>query len=106
EKAIALRGGVADYTEQAFKMYGGQPVDIVLEFDSKLVGVVYDKFGEDTKMMTSGESKCLASVKVQISPTFWGWLFQFGNQMKILSPQPVANEYRKQIASIYEGDFN
>lgn len=102
EKAIALRGDVADYTEQAFKMYGGQPVDIVLEFDSKLIGVVYDKFGEDTKMMRSGSNKCLATVTVQVSPTFWGWLFQFGRQMRILSPESVVEEYKKQIDELNE----
>ena len=98
EKAIELRGGVADYTEQAFKMYGGQPVNIVLEFDSKLVGVVYDKFGESTKMMRSGENNCLATVKVQISPTFWGWVFQFAGQMKIISPDSVIQQYNEQLA--------
>ena len=51
EKALTLREGIDSYTEQAFKMYGGQQVDVVLEFDDKLIGVVYDKFGEDTKMI-------------------------------------------------------
>lgn len=104
EKACELRGGLDDYTEQVFKMYGGQQEDIVLEFDAKLIGVVYDKFGEDTKMIRSGENKCVATVKVQISPVFWGWLFQFGNQMKILSPERLADEYKKKIASVFEGD--
>ena len=71
EKALTLREGIDSYTEQAFKMYGGQQVDVVLEFDDKLIGVVYDKFGEDTKMIRSGD-KCIATVKVQISPVFWG----------------------------------
>ena len=78
-------------------MYGGQPVDIVIEFDDKLIGVVYDKFGEDTKMLRTQEHKCVATVKVQISPTFWGWLFQFGKQMQILSPTNLIEEYRSMI---------
>ena len=106
DKAIELRGSVDCFTEQAFKMYGGQPVDITIQFSDKLIGVVYDKFGEDTKMVRINENNCVASVKVQISPTFWGWLFQFGRQMKILSPQTVADEYMKQIASVYEGENN
>lgn len=97
EKAVALRTEVAEYTEQAFKMYGGQPVDIVIEFDSKLVGVVYDKFGEDTKMLRSSEDKCIATLKVQTSPVFWGWLFQFAGQMKILSPDTVITEYKEHL---------
>ena len=94
EKAISLRGGVAEYTEQAFKMYGGTPTDIVIEFDNQLIGAVYDKFGEDTQMMRSGENKCIATVKVQISPTFWGWLFQFAGLMKVISPDVVIEEYK------------
>ncbi len=96
EKALTLREGIDSYTEQAFKMYGGQLVDVVLEFDDKLIGVVYDKFGEDTKMIRAGD-KCIATVKVQISPVFWGWLFQFGRQMIVISPAEVTEEYRSQV---------
>ena len=98
EKAISLRGDVAEYTEQEFKMYGGTPTDIVIEFDNQLIGAVYDKFGEDTQMMRSGENKCIATVKVQISPTFWGWLFQFAGLMKVISPDVVIEEYKNKAA--------
>lgn len=100
EKAITLRNEVASYTEQAFKMFGGQAEDIVLEFERGLIGVVYDKFGESVKMIPSGENKCIATVKVRISPTFWGWLFQFGRQMRILSPANVVESYQTQLTSL------
>ena len=99
--ALALRESVDCCTEQMFKMYGGQQVDVVLEFDAKLIGVVYDKFGEDTKMIRSGD-KCIATVKVQISPVFWGWLFQFAGQMKVLSPDAVIADYKKHAAMLDE----
>ena len=101
EKALELRDSIGCYTEQAFKMYGGQLVDVVLEFDDKLIGVVYDKFGEDTKMIRAGD-KCIATVKVQISPVFWGWLFQFAGQMKILSPDTVIADYKEHAAMLDE----
>ena len=101
EHALALRDSVDCCTEQMFKMYGGQQTDVVLEFDYKLIGVVYDKFGEDTKMIRSGE-KCIATVKVQISPVFWGWLFQFAEQMKVLSPDTVIADYKKHAAMLDE----
>lgn len=102
ETAIALKNEVGPYTEQVFKMYAGEAVDIVIEFKDSLIGVVFDKFGEDTKMMRSGEHKCAASVKVQISPVFWGWLFQFAGEMKVLSPETLAQEY-KQRAKLITG---
>jgi len=100
EKALQFRGKVDCYTEQVFKMYGGSAEKVSLEFDDTLIGVVYDKFGEDTKMVRTGENTIVASVDVQISPTFFGWLFQFGSKMKILSPTNVADEYKKQAKQV------
>ena len=100
EKAVQLRQEMAQYTEQVFKMYGGQLEDVVLEFEDTLVGVVFDKFGENTPMMRVGEKKCVATVKVRVSPTFWGWLFQFAGEMRVLSPQWVMEGYRAQAAKL------
>lgn len=100
EKAVALRDEVSVYTEQAFKMFGGQPEDVVLEFQRSLIGVVYDRFGEGVKMLPSGENKCIATVKVRISPVFWGWLFQFAGEMRILSPASLQEEYRKRAEKL------
>lgn len=102
EKALQLRDSVDCFTEQAFKMYGGQLVEITIQFDAKLIGVVYDKFGEDTKMIRLNANTCVAAVKVQVSPTFWGWIFQFGKQMQITSPDSVIEEYKNRVAMITE----
>ena len=81
-------------------MFGGQAEDLVLEFDRSLIGAVYDRFGENTKMMSTSANKCIASVKVQVSPVFWGWLFQFAGQMQILSPAHLIEEYRSRCRQI------
>ena len=102
ESAIALREQVAAYTEQAFKMFGGQTEDLVLEFPRGLTGAVYDRFGEGTPMMAAGENRCIATVKVRISPVFWGWLFQFAGQMRLLSPPHLVEEYKEQARKVLE----
>lgn len=101
EKAMELRTQVAEYTEQAFKMYGGEATDVVLEFKRNLIGAVYDRFGEDTKMIAAGEN-CIATVRVRISPVFWGWVFQFAGEMSILSPGWVVEAYRCQARKVIE----
>ena len=100
EKAIELRSSVNCLTEQAFKMYGGQPTDITIQFSDKLIGVVYDKFGEDTKMQRTGDHTCTAEVTVQISPPFWGWLTQFGGAMNISQPEAIVSAYQDFIQKI------
>ena len=102
EKAIMDDSDIAAFRQQAFKMYGGNTEDVVLEFNEKLIGVVHDKFGEDTKMIRTAQGKCVASVQVQVSPTFWGWLFQFVGEMRIISPDPLMEEYKKRAKEASE----
>ena len=97
EKAIALRDEVSGYTEQVFKMYGGPTIEVTLEFDDTLIGVVYDKFGEESKMTRTSDHTISATVHVQISPTFWGWIFQFMGKMSILSPEQLVKDYEHHI---------
>lgn len=102
EKAISLRDSVSGYTEQAFKMFGGQLEDVVIEFERSLIGSVYDRFGENTRITTTSATKCTASVKIQISPVFWGWLFQFAGDMKIISPSHLVQECRKIVTTLFD----
>ena len=101
EEDISKEGKTAlrkakQYPLQAFKMYGGPLRRVTLKFDESLIGVIYNKFGEKTVIKKSGD-KFTASVQVQISPTFWGWLMQFPTTMKIKSPEDLKEQYREWI---------
>ncbi len=103
EEDISKEGKTAlrkakQYPLQAFKMYGGPLRRVTLKFDESLIGVIYNKFGEKTVIKKSGD-KFTASVQVQISPTFWGWLMQFPTTMKIKSPQDLKEQYRDWVMS-------
>lgn len=95
KEAIIRMDNVSEHTDQVFKMYGGESKNVSLQFDSSLIGSVYDKFGEDTKISAYNEDTFVANVKIQISPVFFGWLFQFVDKMKVLSPESVVVEYKK-----------
>lgn len=79
-------------------MYNGKLETITLKFSKKLIGVIYDKFGEDTAVWRDENGEYTATVKVQISPTFWGWLFQFGGKMRVMSPAPICEEMKYQLS--------
>lgn len=104
DEAVAKIDDVADFTEQAFKMFSGELEDMVLQFSKELVGPVFDKFGEDTPMMAVNDTTCAATVHVQISPTFFGWLSQFGNKMRVISPANVMEQYKIHIRKIIDDD--
>jgi predicted DNA-binding transcriptional regulator YafY len=82
---------VSGYTEQVFKMYNGETVEIVLEFDFSCIGAIYDKFGESTDIKKI-DDKYHTTLTVQISPPFWGWILQFGDKMKIIEPTGLSPE--------------
>jgi len=81
----------AGYTGEAFRMYGGEPKKIKLLFADELLPVVYDKFGEDTKVKRVREGQLEAFVKVQLSTTFFGWICQFPGQMLVSWPPSVVD---------------
>lgn len=97
KKALILDDDIAAYTEQVFKMYNGPMTDITIEFNDNLIGAIQDKFGEDTKIVRTSKDRCVASIKVQVSPLFWGWLFQFVGEMSIVSPEQIKEDYKRRI---------
>lgn len=103
--AIAQIDEVSAFTKQVFKMFSGKSEDIVLQFGKELVGAVFDKFGENTSMTTISETLCAATVHVQVSPTFFGWLAQFGNKIRIISPEDVDTLYKQHIRSIIRESY-
>ena len=82
-------------------MYGGESADVMILFDRMLIGPVLDKFDEGTPMMPVNETTCAATVHVQVSPTFFGWLAQFGNKMKVLSPDCLIEKYKSHIDGVF-----
>lgn len=88
-----------------YSMYGGVKETVRIQFDNNLINVVIDRFGERVICHPNSENSFYINAEVQISPTFWGWLFQFGNKAKILAPNYVAAMAQKQleeIASMYQ----
>ena len=99
KKAVAKIDKVSQYTEQVFRMYGGKTEKLSLVFSKKLIGQVYDKFGEKTDITKDGDCYS-AEVEVQISTTFWSWVAQFKGQMRVAGPKELAIEYEEWIKSI------
>lgn len=89
-------GKAASYPLQAFKIYGGVLRKVTIEFEEKLIGVVFNKFGERTIIKKTGD-RYSANIFVQISPTFWGWLMQFPAEMRIVHPKDISEQFREWV---------
>lgn len=90
-----------------YNMYGGTEASVVLEMSNKLINVVIDRYGETVHPNPISEDRFTVRVDVQISPTFWGWLFQFGSEAKVIAPEWVVNEAKIRLSEIqrmYRGE--
>ena len=94
-KAKIRSRSVAKYNAQVFKMYGGETVKVTLVFDAQMIDYIYEKFGMDTKIRPCEDDSFTANVEVQLSPTFWGWLFQFTGQMRITAPEIAVQQFKE-----------
>lgn len=89
EEALIKKRKTETYTEQVFKMYNGEAELVTMEFAPDKLGVIYDKFGENIEVRHADKGWLKIKVTVQISPTFWGWIYQLEDQIKIVSPKGV-----------------
>ena len=95
DKALVSAKELETYTSKTIKMYGGTEEQVRFEFTEDLIDVIFDQFGLDTKIERLGSNCYTATVNVQISSTFWGWFFQFPDQMRIVSPETVYAQCRE-----------
>ena len=83
----------ADYAKNIFSMYDGETKTVELKCTNELMKVIIDKFGFDVETKPLGSNCFKAIVDVSVSPTFFGWVFQFAGNMSILAPLDVKDQY-------------
>ncbi len=86
-----------EHINGVFNMYSGEEATVTLKVRNDLIGVIIDHYGKQTEVIPCDDKHFSVKLKVQTSPTFYGWLFTFGDQIKILSPQPVIDEYKRRL---------
>ena len=91
---------IAEYTKKVFNMFGGEDVMVQLQLDNSLVNAVIDRFGKDIVIGKMDESSFYIWIKVAVSSTFFAWISQFGSKVKILSPEPVIEQYKLHLRGI------
>ena len=86
---------VRDYTDKIFKMYSGPEENVTLQCSMEILDQVIDRFGEQTELKDISKHKkhFTVTVPVNLSTTFYAWVFQYVGKMKITAPEHVKNAY-------------
>ena len=86
---------VSNYSDSIFGMYSGPEAEVELECRNDLMKYIIDRFGEKIKVRPTENGTFLTTVTVELSPVFYGWVFQFGGGIKIVGPKEAVEEYEK-----------
>ena len=86
---------VSAYSNKVFQMFSGEETTVELECDTSLMKYAIDRFGIDVETEELSEDEFLAKVPVDLSPTFYGWVFQFGGGIRIIGPEEAIEGFSK-----------
>ena len=88
---------IRDYTDKVFRMYGGPEEKVTIRFRPNLMNNIVDKFGTNIEIKKKNINTLEITVPVHISPTFYGWLFQYAGEMTVAAPESVCEEYARRL---------
>ena len=94
EKAVRKPKGfrLTDYSHKVFEMFDGDEVRVKLECRNDLMKYVIDRFGMKFETEPATDETTCCYVDVCLSPTFSGWVFGFGGNIKILEPEAAVEK--------------
>ena len=88
------------YKKSVFGMFGGNEQKVKLRFSNHLAGAVLDRFGQDIIIIRDGDEHFTVTVNVAVSQQFLAWVFGFGTEAEIISPEEVRKEMQNQAEKI------
>ena len=96
---------ISSHKRQQFSMYGGKVERVSFYVDKKLIDVVFDKLGDEVKIMETKDGRLKCTCQVQVSPMFIAWCCSFGSRLRVDHPQRVVTlvkEHLKETLNQYE----
>lgn len=84
----------------SFGIFGSEVEPVSFDIRSEWMNVVIDKFGTNLNLYDIDDGVVRVHVKAPLSPQFFGWLFQLGDNIKLVSPKIAIEEYKEYCIDI------
>lgn len=88
---------IADFFEKEFSMMTGNVSTVELLCENKLMGSIIDKFGANVQTEVIDPEHFKATVLVELSGVFFGWVIASSGMMKIVGPEEVVSQFQNII---------
>lgn len=91
---------LAAFEKKTFGMYSGKDKEVVLRCKNEITSVIMDQFGTEAWMVPVDEQYFKIKTVVTVSSQFFGWMVGLGNNIEIIEPEDVKQEYRQYLLNI------
>ncbi len=96
---------ISEFFTQEFSMLDGRECEIKLLCSNKLMNSIIDRFGEGVDTEIVDDSHFAVTTTVDLSNTFYGWVFASAGEMKILEPQEAVEGFRQMLNSFTDAEI-
>lgn len=96
---------LGQYARLHFGMFWGREADVTLRCENRMADILMDRFGDQIALAPDGAGHFTCSVRLAVSPQFFGWLFGLGDGIRVTGPDWVVEALREQLrqaAALYE----
>ncbi len=83
-------------------MFSGELVTVTLKCKNKHMKAIIDKFGDHIDTNRINKQFFTVKTKVELSPTFYAWVFQYRGEICIQSPQEAVDQFVQMGESVFE----
>lgn len=93
---------ISQYTKSLFGMFSGDEVNVTLECQNDMAGVIIDRFGKDVSLIPVDTEHFRVKVQVALSQQFLGWVLALGDCIRIVAPEIVVTQMKEQLRAASE----
>ena len=90
------------YSQKVFGMFRGDQTNVRMRFANHLAGAVVDRFGKDIILVPENDEHFTVTAEIAVSGQFFAWIFGFGTECEILSPENVRSEMKEYTKSVLD----
>ncbi len=91
---------LGEYARLHFGMFRGREADVTLRCENGMADILLDRFGEQLSMVPDGEDHFTTSVRLAVSPQFFGWLCGLGGGIVITGPDWVRQAFLSHLEQV------
>ena len=84
---------ITDFSEKAFQLFDGERSEVTLLCHEDAMNSVMDHFGDKAKTRLIDETHFELIVEVSLSPTFFAWIIQYGDKVRLLNPARAVTSF-------------